>query len=174
MSNAIESSIKRSRWKDARRLIRSELRRDPRNHWLLTRLSLTYYEQKNYRIAHRFSLEALRLAPYCPLVLWDHAGSLDMLGRKREAIALYRRLIRRGVRAIAIGRCGEGTAWARALVADCYYRLAACLADVSQLKQAAHPLRRHLEVRGPGCHSIYPISLARTALYRIQERERVA
>ena len=49
MSKAIESRIERNDWRGARRLIRSELRRKPRSHWLLTRLALTYYERRDYR-----------------------------------------------------------------------------------------------------------------------------
>jgi len=54
----IERAIAASDWPRARRLIREELKnRD--DHWLLTRLSLTYYEQKQYRKSLQYVTEAL-------------------------------------------------------------------------------------------------------------------
>src|SRR5262245_26979566 len=126
----IEARIERGDWAGARTLIRSELRRRPTNHWLLTRLSLTYYEQYQYRRALGLSAQALKITPRCPLALWDHAGSLDMLGDKRRAITIYQRLVRRGAETIATGECGEGLARARGLVADCLYRLGQCYENV--------------------------------------------
>src|SRR5512146_1689372 len=110
MGNVIEEAIKRENWEKARSLIRSRLKRFPDDHWLITRLGLTYYEQKQYKRALRYSEKALSLAPHCPLVLWDYAGSLDMLQRSEEAIAVYKRIVQRGVNQIAYGKCGEGKA----------------------------------------------------------------
>ena len=54
--------------------------------------------------------------PNCPLALWDYAGALEMLDQTEEALSMYRRLVRRGVSAIAHGTCGEGLAWGRGLM----------------------------------------------------------
>lgn len=115
----IESSIQRDDWKQARSLIRAWLRRSPTDHWLLTRMGLTYYEQQRYRQALAWERRALRLAPYCPLVMWDYAGTLDMLGRKKEALARFRRLLNRGEQRFAHGPRGERVQWARSLVLRC-------------------------------------------------------
>jgi tetratricopeptide (TPR) repeat protein len=80
MSKAIEAAIRSERWKKARQLIRAELNEKPNSHWLLTRLGLTYYEERAYRASLWYSQKALRLAPECLLALWDYAGSLQMLG----------------------------------------------------------------------------------------------
>ncbi len=113
MPAEIEALLAAEDWEAARSLIRTRLATEPDSHWLLTRLGLTYYEQRRYRQALRYEGQALRLAPRCPLVLWDYAGTLDMLGRTSEALRIYRRLIRRGVERLAFGECGEGRAWAR-------------------------------------------------------------
>jgi len=157
MSREIESAIKKEDWREARRLVRAALRHQPSSHWLLTRLALTYYEEHDYRRALAADKQAYALAPHCPLVLWDLAGTLDMLGRPTEAIKLYRRLIRRGVEAIAYGDCGEGLAWARGLVADCWYRIARCYRRANRYRYAARCYGRHLAMRGPGCRSIYSL-----------------
>src|SRR5262245_20839579 len=126
MSEEIEKLIAAENWKAARTLIRVALRKKPDSHWLLTRLGLTYYEAYKYEKALFYTERALELTPNCPLALWDYAGDLDMLGRTREAIYIYKKLVKRGVEGIAYGDCGEGLAWARGLVADCLYRLAKC------------------------------------------------
>ena len=161
MSKDIEQAIEAEDWSAARALIKRRLRATPDDHWLLTRLGLTYYEQRKYAQALKLEERALALAPRCPLVLWDFAGSLEMLGRYEEAIAVYRRLIRRGVESIANDECGEGLRWARGLVADCHYRLAGCYEHLGSKAAAWRALERHLDLRGPGCSSIYPLAEVR-------------
>jgi tetratricopeptide (TPR) repeat protein len=153
----IENLIRAERWDEARREIHKRLLRKPDSHWLLTRLGLTYYEQRNYSTALRAQQRALLLSPSCPLVLWDYAGALQMLGRHDEALRVYRRLVRRGVESIAYGDCGEGLAWARGLVADCHYRIMNSYDALSNRSAANRALVKHLEMRGPGCRSIYPL-----------------
>ena len=164
MSKVIESAIRAEDWIAARTLIRTALKSEPHNHWLITRLGLTYYEQRQYKRAIRCAEKALSLAPSCPLVLWDYAGDLDMLERTNEAIRIYRRLINRGVERIAVERCGEGKAWARGLIADCHFRLAACLMAKGQFEKAGEALDQHLALRGRTCRSIYVLQDVRKLL----------
>lgn len=93
------------------------------DHWLLSRVGTTYYEEMNYSKALQYSLKAVKISPNCPLVLWDYAGALDMQGREGEAIKIWKSLIKRGIESIAYDECGEGLTWARSLVNDCYYRI---------------------------------------------------
>jgi predicted Zn-dependent protease len=156
----IEKAIERDDWDRARTLIRQWLRHAPDNHWLLTRLALTYYEQKQYKRALHYELKALQLAPYCPLAIWDYAGTLDMLGRKKEALALFRWLISWGEDDLAYGQCGEGIRAARSLIADCYYRIGNILVEQRQRKRAAVAYKEHLSRRTRGTRSIYPLKEA--------------
>jgi tetratricopeptide (TPR) repeat protein len=172
MSEAIESRIAAQDWAGARRLIRAALRRDPDSHWLLTRLGLTYYEQHRYDDALRYTTEALARAPRCPLVLWDYAGTLDQLGRHREALRIYSRLIRRGVESIAYDECGEGLRWARGLVADALYRQGLAYAALGEDRRARAALERHIAMRGPGTRSIYPLRDVRRELKALSEPAR--
>jgi tetratricopeptide (TPR) repeat protein len=171
MSKEIEKLIAAENWKDARKLIRATLRKEPDSHWLLTRLGLTYYEEYNYEKALFYSERALQLAPDCPLVLWDYAGAIEMLGRTKEAIPIYKKLVKRGIEGIAYGDCGEGLAWAKGLVADCLYRLAKCYDELGRHKNSLDYYYKHLQLRGPGCRSIYSISevKARVKELRLQE-----
>lgn len=97
MSKAIEVAIRSENWAKARKLIRAKLKREPRSHWLVTRLGLTHYEEKQYVASLSYSLKALKIEPHCPLALWDYAGSHQMLGRHRVALRVYRRILSRGV-----------------------------------------------------------------------------
>jgi tetratricopeptide (TPR) repeat protein len=157
METDIESLIREGRWSEARKAITTELRIDPTSHWLITRLGLTYYEQRKYSRALTFAARALELAPRCPLALWDFAGALQMLDRDTEAIAIYQRLIRRGPLRIAKDPCGEGLARSRGLVADCHLRLSDSLRSIGEESGAERHFVKHLDMRGPGCQSIYPL-----------------
>ena len=170
VSDKIEALIESDDWKGARRVIRAALRKEPDSHWLLSRLALAYYEEFNYEKALEYESQALSLAPNCPLVLWGYAGSLDMLGREREALKVYQRLVRRGAEAIAYGECGEGLARARGLVADCLYRMAECYECLGQRKKAVEFFEKHLAQRGAGCHSIYPLHKVRKELDELRRK----
>jgi tetratricopeptide (TPR) repeat protein len=132
--------------------------------WLLTRLSLTYYEQCDYERSLRYSEKAFVLAPRCPLVIWDYAGTLEMLGEFQKAADFYHRLIRRGVPSLAYDECGEGMARARGLVADCWHRLGHCEAKLGRKAKAVHHLKHHLLLRGRGRRSIYPANSVKREL----------
>lgn len=166
----IEEAIERDNWQKARLLIRQWLRREPNDHWLLTRLGLTYYEQKQYRRALRYELKALQIEPYCPLVVWDYAGTLDMLGRKKEALSVYRWLPSWGEEKLAFGPCGEGIQAARSLIADCFYRIAVILEEQGQRKRAIAAFQEHLSRRTRGTRSIYPLSKVRRRYAKLSSR----
>ena len=106
-------------------MIQGFLKERPNDHFMISRLALTHYEQREYWTAMGLERRALLLAPHCPLALWGLAGTNHMLGHLDEASGIYRRLIRRGAMRIARGRCGEGIRDARRLVADCWFRLGA-------------------------------------------------
>lgn len=153
----IEDALRKSCWTEARSLIKQELTRTPLDHWLITRWGLTHYEQQRYKVALKITERALSLAPRCPLVLWDYGNCLDMIGREQEAITIWKSLLRRGPKALASGRCGEGERWGRALINDCRYRIGLAYADTGNLRSALHYLHRHLKNRPSSQGSIYKV-----------------
>ena len=173
MSDDIESLIAAERWTDARRLIQRDLRSKPNDHWLLTRLGVTYYEQKRYKLALKLSERAFYIAPLCPLVLWDYAGCLKMLKRNTEAADIYQRIIRRGPKRIAHGPCGEGLSLARGLVADCHLRLADIFEAMGREVESMSEFEKHLDMRGPGCRSIYPLKTLQKRIRRARTHAKV-
>jgi tetratricopeptide (TPR) repeat protein len=151
----INKLLDEEQWTDARKLIRTELRKEPDNHWLLDQLSTSYYEQKKYGRALKIIKKALAAMPDCPLVLWDYAGTLDMLGRKGEAIDIYKKLIRTRVPGYAYDECWEGEEWAASLKADCKYRIGCCYMELGRRKTALRFFDAYQADLANGADSIY-------------------
>lgn len=138
--------------------LRQQLKAEPHHHWILTRLSSVYYEQRRYALALKYAEKAFAEVPTCPLVLWDYAGALQMLDRHNEALDLYARIVTRGVNSIANGECGEGRAWARGLVSDSHYRASLSLTAIGNEQASLSAFEQCLDLRGPGCRSIYRLN----------------
>jgi tetratricopeptide (TPR) repeat protein len=154
-SDRINGLFKREQWAQARKLLQKRLEKEPKNHWLLTRLGTTYYEERDYPKALDLSRQAIQLAPECSLVLWDLASTLEMLGDDRGALRAYRGLFARGPQRIADDECGEGMPWALSLLTDCLFSAAGCLHRIGDRDAAVSCLRQHLELRTLGAKSIY-------------------
>src|ERR1700693_283662 len=92
----IEVALERDDWDKACRLLQAQLKKDPENHWLHTRLATAYYEKREYERSLKASQRAMELAPGCPLVRWDYACALDMLGQTQEAIRQWNRFLKQG------------------------------------------------------------------------------
>jgi tetratricopeptide (TPR) repeat protein len=173
-AEAIEKAIAREDWMRARRLIRAALSHKAKDHWLLSRLALTYYEQRQYRRALNYELKALQIEPYCPLAIWGYAGELHMLERRKEALAIYRWLISWGEDELAYGSCGEGIQRARSLIADCFYRIARIQERMGQRKRALQSYKEHLSRRTRGTRSIYPLKAVKANMKALQERAKAS
>ena len=106
-------------------------------------------------MALKYAEKAFAEAPSCPLVLWDYAGVLQMLGRHDESLDLYARIVTRGVERIASGECSEGKAWARGLVSDAHYRASLSLKAIGNEEAGDSAFAQCIDLRGPGCRSIY-------------------
>ncbi len=168
--DTVEPLIEAEEWDKARKVILRQLKDDPDNHWLLTRLSTTYYEQRDYRKALEYAKAARLVVPDCPLVLWDYAGALDMLGRKREARRVYGTLLKRGAREIVepdedADECWEGPEWTIALLTDCIFRGAGCLPEARK-ELAANLYRGCLRMIEEGRGGIYS---REDVLHRLQQ-----
>jgi tetratricopeptide (TPR) repeat protein len=153
----IDTAFSREDWGVARTLILQELDKDPENHWLLTRLSTTYYEQHRYQEALEQVEKAFKITPRCPLVLWDYAGILAAMGQSNEALKIYSALIKKGPRWVGEeNACGEGLEWALSLLADCIFRAGVCWAHLKKNEIALRWFQAFLKLRAEwngGIHS---------------------
>ncbi len=157
----IDSLLEKENWPDLRNLLLDLLKEEPDDHWLLTRLGLTYYEEKNYQRSYEISSRALSIAPNCPLVIWDHAGDLDMLGKEHDAIRFYEKLLKRDLDDLAYGECGEGMKSALRLKNDSRYRIAICYYNIGETEKAVKYMEEHLSHRKRGQPSAYTIKEVR-------------
>jgi tetratricopeptide (TPR) repeat protein len=147
VGDQISDLIDQEKWSVARDLIQKELKKKPNDHWLLDRLSLTYYEERNYQQAMSIIEKAYQEASDCPMVLWDYAGTLDALGRSEEAIEHFSRIIENGVAGLAKEECSEGEEWAKSLYADTIYRIGVCYQHLQKKQKARQYFQHYLSLR---------------------------
>lgn len=162
----LKKNLDQEKWPQARKLILKELKKNPKDHWYLTRLSTTYYEEKKYKKALELSQKAYRIAPYCPLVLWDLAGSFDMLKRYPEAIKIWKKLLEKGVQSIAHDQCGEGMRQAKSLLNDCRYRIGAAFLKMGRKKEAKKYYKLYIKHSNRLTPSIYSLRKVKIELSR--------
>jgi len=144
------------RWEEARVLLEQERARRPRDHWVVTQLGVTLYEQSRYREALALFLESRELLDDCPLTLWNLAGTLDALGRYSEAVQIYAWLLRSEVTA-SEHPCWESAAWTSSLRTDCAYRLGVCYRHMKQKATAASWFQRYIDLLLAGFKGSYSV-----------------
>jgi len=154
-SDRINELFAKEDWRKARTVIERELKKTPLDHWLLARLATIFYEEREYAAALKFAEQARALAPRCPLVLWEQAGALQMLGKPKQALKVYACLLSQDFTSLADDECGEGVDWAIALLADCAFRAATCWEDLEQTELALSYLSTCLEGKAMGAGGIY-------------------
>lgn len=156
-AHAIETLLDRGDWPRARWLLFERLQRTPDDHWLWSKLALTWVEEGSPGHALTPIRRALRLAPNCGLALWYHGGILDLLGLRGEAISVYGSLIERGVPQLATGECGLGRARAVGLLSDSCRRLSMLHEACGDRAEASVWHARHLHHLGDGHVGIYKL-----------------
>jgi tetratricopeptide (TPR) repeat protein len=173
VGDRINDLIEAEQWKDARALIQKTLKREPRNHWLLTQLGETYYEQQDYKKALEVLLRSRGILPDCPLTLWHLAGTLDALRHHAEAIQLYTWLLR-STKTPEDDPCWESVEWTDALKTDCVFRMGLCFKHLDRNERAAYCFRKYIDVLSQGAEGSYPIEEARKYLQESLPSEREA
>jgi tetratricopeptide (TPR) repeat protein len=170
-SQRINTLFAKGEWAKARALLEKEVLSDPDSHWLLSRLSTTYYEEKDYQKSLDLARQAAALAPVCPLVLWDLAGALDAVGDAEAALAIYRKLIRRGPVAVGTDECGEGVGWGIGLLVDCVYRVGLCLEHLGRTSEALLFYHNFLDLRTCWKEGIYAAVEAKRRIARLGKHQ---
>ncbi|CAN5181689.1 hypothetical protein BH11PLA2_BH11PLA2_07600 [soil metagenome] len=152
IEDRLDKALADERWPQARALILRELKTDPDNHWLLTQLGVTLYEEKRYSESLAVFESSLAIVDDCPLTQWNIGGALDMLGRPREAIRHYLWILNQNS---TDDPCWESVEWTASLRADCLYRLGHCYRQLKQNAKAARCFRQYLELLYVGVTGIY-------------------
>jgi tetratricopeptide (TPR) repeat protein len=164
LADAVDDLFRRSEWEAARARLEREREKDPGNHWLLTQLGVTFYEQRRYKEALPLFLASLKIVPDCPLTLWNLAGTLNALGEPAKAKRIYVWLLE-SQKSPADDPCWESEAWTAALKTDCTYRLGICFRHLGKKRTAELWFRQYIDLLSEGFQGSYP---AEDALRQIQ------
>jgi tetratricopeptide (TPR) repeat protein len=154
ISKQINSLFEKEEWAEARDVLEKQLAKHPDDHWLLTRIGTTFYEEGDYQRAMFYAEKAMAIAPRCPLVLWDYAGTLDMLGEYKKAFDVYARILKLWP-AITKDECSEGEDWALSLLADVMFRVGVCFGNLGKKDPAWAMISGHRNLLDIGIASLY-------------------
>ena len=149
-------------------LLNSKLRELPDDPWLLNALAMNYYELRQYKRALRIARKGLSMNPMSSVFLWDVACCLDMLDREREAIVLWKRLMRRKPERVREDGADSDAKWGPELLNDSRYRVGVSYLRIGMRKTARKYPLQHIQGRGRGLRSIFHKS---KALRRLRETE---
>ena len=152
----IDDLLQRGDWEKARRLLQRERAADSDNHWVLTQLGVTFYEQRRYREALDWFSRSRKIVPDCPLTLWNLAGALDALGKHAAAIRIYRGLLKSN-KSFEDDPCWESKQWTDQLKSDCVYRLGACFEHQGKNRAAEKSYRQYLDLLLLGTQGSYSL-----------------
>lgn len=154
---SVEELIAAGAWAAARELITRDLSADPDNHWLLTQLGVTLYEQRRYADALAPLWKSLGIVPDCPLTRWNLAGALDAVGNPGLAARIYAGLLA-STTSPDDDPCWESREWADALKTDCVFRLGVCYRHLGRTSRALECFHQYAGLLGLGRPGTYPIA----------------
>lgn len=156
LSDRINELFRREQWIKARRLLEKERQKSPTDHWVLTQLGVTFYEEGHHDKAVPLFRASLKIVPDCPLTVWNLAGALDSLGNPAEAVRLYTWLLQSKTSAQE-DPCWESQEWADALKTDCLYRLGVSFEHLGEKSKAENCFRKYLDLLLVGVEATYSI-----------------
>jgi len=150
----IDELLQRGNWVEARKLLKLESAEDPANHWVLTQIGVTLYEQAQYEDALKYFQDSHAIVSNCPLTLWNLAGTLDSLGKHKDAMTIYISLLEAN-QTPKDDPCWESKEWTDALKTDCVYRIGVCLQHMGKNKEARDYYRKYLTLVKNGFKGSY-------------------
>ena len=156
LSNKVGLLFRQGKWSKARKLLEAEREKEPSDHWVLTQLGVTFYEERRYQEALQLFSASLQLVDDCPLTLWNVAGALDSLDRHDEAVGIYARLLKANMSPDE-DPCWESKEWADALKADCMYRLGLCFEHLGKREVAEHCYLQYMNLLATGIEGAYSV-----------------
>ena len=157
LSNKVAVLFRQGKWSNARKLLEGKREEEPTNHWVLTQLGVTFYEERRYQEALQLFLASLEIVPDCPLTLWNVAGALDSLDRHGEAVPIYTWLLKTKTSPDK-DPCWESKKWADALKTDCVYRLGLCFEHLGKREKAEHCYLQYVSLLATGSEGMYPVN----------------
>ncbi|MEJ1237913.1 hypothetical protein WBG78_07290 [Chryseolinea sp. T2] len=109
LKKIISDLTSREDWEGLVSILKSLVKKDQADHWLMIGLASGYEAKEQFDLALKYSAAALRIERACPLVRWTHAYILMCHRQFHEAIDLLERLVSENPVAIGAGYCGHGS-----------------------------------------------------------------
>ena len=141
------------KWLDAKELLENEVKKYPKEYFLITSLAKVCYNLKLYEESLRYAVDAMKIEPDDVLVIYDYGCALSALNRNSEAIRQWNKIIEKDIDEIAYGDFGEGLRWAKSIINDSRYRMAICTLEIGNKEKAKKLIKEHLANRQRGIYS---------------------
>lgn len=156
LNDQVNECFRLEKWAEARAVLERELEKEPQNHWIVTQLGVTYYEQRRYQEAVDLFLESKEIVSDCPLTLWNLAGGLDALGKHSAALSIFTWLLQSRV-SPSDDPCWESVDWSETLKADCIFRIGVCLQNLGKKQKSEQCFRQYLNLLAMGIEGLYSL-----------------
>jgi len=171
LEKQIDDLFENHRWSAARKILETALLKDRSNHWILTQIGVTFYEQRKYQEALGWFERSQEILGSCPLTLWNLAGTYDSLGRHKDALQIYVRLLRSD--GFSSGDpCWESEQWTSALKTDCAYRSGLCFEHLRKPKEALFCYWYYLKELSSGFKGMYSFIYVWKRIRRVHQRSK--
>jgi len=152
-SDKLNAFYDNAKWQEAKELLEREVKKYPKEYFLITSLAKACYNLKLYEESLMYAVEAMKIEPNDVLVIYDYGCSLSALDRNNEAIRQWNKIIEKDIDEIAFGDFGEGLRWAKSIKNDARYRKAICSLKVGNKDEASKLIKEHLLNRQRGIYS---------------------
>ena len=172
-NSKINDLFQQCQWEEARKVLEREREQNPRSHWVLTQLGVTFYEQFKYEDALKIFLASLDVLGDCPLTLWNLAGTLDSLGKHADAMRIYTWLLQ-SKKTAAEDPCWESKEWTESLKTDCVYRMGVCFRGLGKKQEAERWFRQYVNLLLTGIEGTYSIEDVGAQIQKLHPSRRKA
>jgi tetratricopeptide (TPR) repeat protein len=164
----LDPDWEKSHWDSERKVMQRFLKRKPNDSYVLRKLANTYYEQGRFSEAEKVLSRAYRLANKNALNIWAYAIVLENLNRTKEAIRLFKTILRMSSKSIFSKiDTDEDETIGEELKMDSMYCLGECYLDLGQRTEARRWLKSFIAKRIKGSPSQFKISQAKRKLASI-------
>jgi len=161
----IEKAMNRNDHVQAKALIRSGLKKWPKDWRLAGWRSVVYYEEENYKKALQWAKKSYELEPDLPWTLYNYAEALDTLDRYEEALKYFKKILRKKFQPVNFE---EGIFQSQCVLNDTRLCIGYCYLNLNRSGLAMHWMREYLKYRKTVKQSRYNIKETREDLKSLE------
>ena len=154
-SDLIHELWKDEKWDEIITILNKEIIKYPKEYWLYTTLSEVYFIIKKYEESYYFAEKAMQIQPKDMLVVYNYGHALSKIGKHKEAIVEWDKILNKNIEDIAYGKYGEGLRWAKSMINDARFEKASSLISLGKKSESISLIREHLAHRQRGLPSYF-------------------